>query len=412
MLDAATAADARFTFKVGAVATHLLALVIVIDSVRQFKTFLSPTAPLLTLRLHCTRLMNAFSFCAPIGAVSWRVQHDFMRVSHVTVKRFHLVINTAAVLIGWLGILDMWLVHANHADAQRAKGWAVHFQSSHSWIGLTVMVCFTWQWLGGLVVLNHCSRYISIIQVARSKGTHALIGSLTLYGGLLAVATGVLSLAGRGDNVAAKDVAYKWLSMLIVAHAVAIGLTFAGPKPGSKGEAAGGGSVGAASRGEGDGVFKAIVDANNGAPPAVIAYGRGCSSRSISLAMALPLPLQSPPPPAAPAWGQHRPFSEGRPTTATRTYTREEIAKHTTADDCWVILFGKVYDVTNFLPDHPGGTEAPLLLAGGDATEQWLMLHSPSSSTSTARPSSSEPSPTRAGACVYVCVGACVCELR
>ena len=136
MLDAATAADARFTFKVGAVATHLLALVIVIDSVRQFKTFLAPTAPLLTFAtfaLHPTLMVIAFSFCAPIGAVSWRVQHDFMGVSHVAVKRFHLVINTAAVLIGWLGILDMWLVHANHADAQRAKGWAVHFQSSHSW---------------------------------------------------------------------------------------------------------------------------------------------------------------------------------------------------------------------------------------------------------------------------------------
>ena len=383
MLDAATAADARFTFKVGAVATHLLALVIVIDSVRQFKTFLAPTAPLLTFAtfaLHPTLMVIAFSFCAPIGAVSWRVQHDFMGVSHVAVKRFHLVINTAAVLIGWLGILDMWLVHANHADAQRAKGWAVHFQSSHSWIGLTVMVCFTWQWLGGLVVLNHCSRYISIIQVARSKGTHALIGSLTLYGGLLAVATGVLSLAGRGDNVAAKDVAYKWLSMLIVTHAVAIGLTFAGPKPGSKGEAAGGGSVGAASRGEGDGVFKAIVDANNGAPPATIAYGAGMQLKvhiignGASAAAAIAAAAHATLPP-----GAALPSFLGGPTNdpATRTYTREEIAKHTTADDCWVILFGKVYDVTNFLPDHPGGTEAPLLLAGGDATEQWLMLHKP-----------------------------------
>jgi cytochrome b involved in lipid metabolism len=36
---------------------------------------------------------------------------------------------------------------------------------------------------------------------------------------------------------------------------------------------------------------------------------------------------------------------------------------------------GKVLDVTNFLPDHPGGEKAILLYAGRDATEEFLMLH-------------------------------------
>ncbi|GAX27651.1 hypothetical protein FisN_13Hh257 [Fistulifera solaris] len=58
-----------------------------------------------------------------------------------------------------------------------------------------------------------------------------------------------------------------------------------------------------------------------------------------------------------------------------KEYTLEEIAKHNTQEDCWLIIGNasnggpKVYDVTKYLDDHPGGAEVLLDVAGQDADE-------------------------------------------
>lgn len=41
-------------------------------------------------------------------------------------------------------------------------------------------------------------------------------------------------------------------------------------------------------------------------------------------------------------------------TSSYKIYTWPEIIKHDRRDDCWVVIEGKVYDVTSFLPHHPG----------------------------------------------------------
>merc|ERR1719343_750603 len=58
-------------------------------------------------------------------------------------------------------------------------------------------------------------------------------------------------------------------------------------------------------------------------------------------------------------------------------YTMEEVAKHTTKEDCWVVVSGQVLDVTKFLGEHPGGELAILTFAGKDATEEFNMIHPP-----------------------------------
>uniref|UniRef100_A0A7S0QX03 Cytochrome b5 heme-binding domain-containing protein n=1 Tax=Pyramimonas obovata TaxID=1411642 RepID=A0A7S0QX03_9CHLO len=51
-----------------------------------------------------------------------------------------------------------------------------------------------------------------------------------------------------------------------------------------------------------------------------------------------------------------------------KTFTREDVAKHNTREDCWIILKDKVYDITSYVDDHPGA-DAILNNAGGDSTE-------------------------------------------
>lgn len=48
---------------------------------------------------------------------------------------------------------------------------------------------------------------------------------------------------------------------------------------------------------------------------------------------------------------------------------REEVGKHNSRDSVWLIIENKVYDVTKFLDDHPGGEEVLLEQAGKDATD-------------------------------------------
>jgi L-lactate dehydrogenase (cytochrome) len=57
--------------------------------------------------------------------------------------------------------------------------------------------------------------------------------------------------------------------------------------------------------------------------------------------------------------------------------TYDQVAQHDKEEDCWVVIHGKVYDLTKFLPDHPGGVKIIAKWAGTDATEAFSMVHNP-----------------------------------
>ena len=52
-------------------------------------------------------------------------------------------------------------------------------------------------------------------------------------------------------------------------------------------------------------------------------------------------------------------------------YSIEEVNKHNTPKDCWIILFGRIYDVTPFLEGHPGGPEFFLEPGSRDLSESF-----------------------------------------
>ncbi|XP_065022116.1 cytochrome b5-like [Musa acuminata AAA Group] len=54
-----------------------------------------------------------------------------------------------------------------------------------------------------------------------------------------------------------------------------------------------------------------------------------------------------------------------------KVYTLAEVSAHNSANDCWLVIDGKVYDVTKFLDDHPGGDEVLVSSTGKDATDDF-----------------------------------------
>ncbi|CAE8637630.1 unnamed protein product [Polarella glacialis] len=59
-----------------------------------------------------------------------------------------------------------------------------------------------------------------------------------------------------------------------------------------------------------------------------------------------------------------------------RTISKQELAKHKSVKDAvWVSLYGQVYDLTEYVEEHPGGAQSILDVAGQDGTEHFEAVH-------------------------------------
>jgi cytochrome b involved in lipid metabolism len=56
------------------------------------------------------------------------------------------------------------------------------------------------------------------------------------------------------------------------------------------------------------------------------------------------------------------------PATVKPGLTLAVVATHNTADDCWMVINNNVYNVTDYIPNHPGGEQTIVPYCGKDAT--------------------------------------------
>jgi len=57
------------------------------------------------------------------------------------------------------------------------------------------------------------------------------------------------------------------------------------------------------------------------------------------------------------------------PSDVKTALSKADVAKHATESDCWVIVNNNIYNVTNYIPNHPAGPQTIIPLCGADATE-------------------------------------------
>lgn len=72
--------------------------------------------------------------------------------------------------------------------------------------------------------------------------------------------------------------------------------------------------------------------------------------------------------------------SSGTPASTTNSgtiYNFATVAKHASKSDCWTIVNGSVYNITSYVPVHPGGVAEIVKACGVDSTDLFnsIMQH-------------------------------------
>jgi cytochrome b involved in lipid metabolism len=58
-----------------------------------------------------------------------------------------------------------------------------------------------------------------------------------------------------------------------------------------------------------------------------------------------------------------------------QTYTLADVAQHNNASSCWAAINGNVYDLTNWINQHPGGPQRILNICGTDGSAAFNNQH-------------------------------------
>lgn len=67
--------------------------------------------------------------------------------------------------------------------------------------------------------------------------------------------------------------------------------------------------------------------------------------------------------------------SQSTSTSQVNGFTLSDIATHATDSDCWTTIDGNVYNLTQFIIEHPGGKKGILGICGKDGTDAFREEH-------------------------------------
>ncbi len=67
--------------------------------------------------------------------------------------------------------------------------------------------------------------------------------------------------------------------------------------------------------------------------------------------------------------------SQQKTPDTTKIYTLNDVAAHTDRTSCWTAIDGKVYDLTSFIGQHPGGPFRILSICGKDGSVAFNSQH-------------------------------------
>lgn len=92
-------------------------------------------------------------------------------------------------------------------------------------------------------------------------------------------------------------------------------------------------------------------------------------------AKAEPKPAMTATPAPAPVVTTPKPEPVPTPTPVATGITKAEVATHANVDSCWSIINGSVYDLTSYIPRHPGGKGEILAICGKDGSRLFEGQH-------------------------------------
>jgi flavocytochrome c len=105
-----------------------------------------------------------------------------------------------------------------------------------------------------------------------------------------------------------------------------------------------------------------------------------CTVYGTIVGQKIPVKVRSPSRPGPSRQGPNRqkpsqPESSQLKKPELRSVSYSELQKHNTPEDCWVAINNIVYDLTEFVSEHPSGPESIYELAGKDGTKAFSVVH-------------------------------------